>query len=396
MTHRTWANVSAMRVAVALLGVAASACGGEETPASAPTNTAPPEPAGPPPAAYQLEAGEQHVCALRVADGTVRCWGGNNYGQLGMQSPSTVRATREVIPGLRDVTQLASTDYTTCALLRDGTVQCWGRAQYGQLGDGSTADRFAPGPVPGLANVAELTGGMQSFCARLRDGTVSCWGPNMNGEAGGSGEHPQPTAVAGVAGAVQLAAGNNHTCARLENGTVSCWGRDPQGSGGAERPSSGTPTTIPGIDDAEAVFLGSQVSCIRRRGGEVRCFGWNMFNALPGVTEQEVRQPTVVAAFANAQQIAIGSGMFGCLLDGSGQPKCWGTNSFGMLGDATEVDKPAPVDVSGITNARSIHVMGQAACALTMQDEVRCWGANGAQQLGSEINGSNVPVPVAL
>src|SRR5262249_28447722 len=71
-----------------------------------------------------------------------------------------------------------------CALLTDGTVRCWGNNNYGQLGDGTTIEHNTPVAVVGLTGVAEIAVGSAHVCARVTDGTVRCWGYNGNGQLG--------------------------------------------------------------------------------------------------------------------------------------------------------------------------------------------------------------------
>ena len=92
-----------------------------------------------------ITAGANHACTLSVL-GVVRCWGRNDYGELGdgttveSHVPVTVRGLG---PGVVSVRAAASGHYV-CALTRYGAVKCWGRNQYGQLGNGSTTDLHVP------------------------------------------------------------------------------------------------------------------------------------------------------------------------------------------------------------------------------------------------------------
>jgi len=77
-----------------------------------------------------------------------------------------------------------STYLHTCAVLSNGTVQCWGYNQYGELGDGSTTTRTTPVTVGGLTNAVAVSAGTQYSCAVLSDGTAKCWGRNTFGQLG--------------------------------------------------------------------------------------------------------------------------------------------------------------------------------------------------------------------
>lgn len=89
----------------------------------------------------QLVGGNAHVCAL-IQGGTVRCWGSATFGQLGYGNTENIGDDEDpVVAGDVNVggtvIQLAAGAVHTCALLMDGAVRCWGRNQYGQLGYGN-------------------------------------------------------------------------------------------------------------------------------------------------------------------------------------------------------------------------------------------------------------------
>ena len=126
-----------------------------------------------------------HTCAL-TGVGTPYCWGANAWGQVG-DGTTTDRWTPVPVALLPSgVTAVAPGGYHTCALTVAGAVVCWGRNYTGQLGDGTTTDRETPVLVSGLdtGGVALASTGSYHGCALTSDGAVQCWGYNGYGQLG--------------------------------------------------------------------------------------------------------------------------------------------------------------------------------------------------------------------
>ena len=103
----------------------------------------------------EIEAGLDFACARR-GDGTVWCWGSDEFGQLGddeAHAPcgaAPCSTTRVQVAGITSAIDLAAGSEHACALLAEGGVRCWGRNHFGQLGDGTFIDRSTSVEVPGL------------------------------------------------------------------------------------------------------------------------------------------------------------------------------------------------------------------------------------------------------
>ena len=84
-------------------------------------------------------------------------------------------AVQAIIVGIRD---LGAGENHTCATRTDGSLWCWGLNGEGQLGDGTTVDRYVPTRVGTGTNWRSASGGRAHTCATKTDGTLRCWGYN--------------------------------------------------------------------------------------------------------------------------------------------------------------------------------------------------------------------------
>jgi len=130
----------------------------------------------------QIAVGASHSIAL-LSDGSVYGWGDDFYGQLGDGTTATSRPSPILISALsgKGITQVAAGSYHSLALTSGGAVYAWGSNEFGQLGDGTTMDRYSPVLVGGISKVINkiFAGYFQSF-AIANDGTIYTWGNCLN------------------------------------------------------------------------------------------------------------------------------------------------------------------------------------------------------------------------
>ncbi|GIM11546.1 hypothetical protein Vretimale_15034 [Volvox reticuliferus] len=213
---------------------------------------------GPGLTATDIAAGSNHNCALLQPGGIVKCWGYNNYGQLGLGDvidrggvPGHMGAALPAVDLGRgfEATGVACGGRFSCAVSKPlGIVKCWGENLFGQLGQ---ADIFSRGDQPGemgrqLKPISlgkgyvptAITAGIYHACALLQPGgVIKCWGDNDAGATGleetriigdqarEMGDFLNPVNVGSGLNATALTAGFFHTCALLQPGNlVKCWG----------------------------------------------------------------------------------------------------------------------------------------------------------------------------
>ena len=184
----------------------------------------------------KVEPGETHTCIL-LDDGGVMCWGRDNAGQLGNGDTSdTIHApsSNVELPEGRAATDLSVGNHHSCALLDNGSITCWGLNNYGQLGENTTTNRRIPvyAHLPTGSPAVSVSVGPHSSCAILENSSVYCWGHNHYGRLGigvTGGIYQLPMFVEGATNVVDLSLDYDHTCALSENGSISCWGRSKYG-----------------------------------------------------------------------------------------------------------------------------------------------------------------------
>lgn len=385
-------------------------------------------------ASTKSASGTSRTCG--ILSGNVYCWGKNAYGQLGnnktVDSLIPVKVYKEtgVLAG-KEVSDMFAAQDHNCAIAA-GEVYCWGRNNYGQLGDGTNTNRLKPVKVTGALSGKTVTavGGTQYTSCAIAEGKIYCWGSNVYGLVGANSTATSttsfrtPTLVATVANGVSNGLASTYTATELTSGSRAtnmcaiaddkayCWGNNNAGQIGNNTAPSSTIYRAPVAVYTSGVLSGKTLTSISLDGyssdpsspspppythvcavasGAVYCWGENNSGQLGNASTTDTRVPVAVSTsgvLSGKTLTAVVSGIsHSCALSTLGKVYCWGGNSSGQIGDNTTSTRTSPVAVyeeaGALLNATVTSIAGGAnrGCA-TANSKSYCWGLNSDGQIG--------------
>ncbi len=314
------------------------------------------------------------------------------------------------------LTKIATRNGVSCAIA-DGKAYCWGSNQYGQLGSGTTGgEAHLPAPVYAAGvlagkTVTDIAVGLDGYVCAVADGKAYCWGRNRYGQLGNGTTTDSAVPVAVTASGVlsgrtvtKVATGDGHACV-VADGAPYCWGLGGNGRLGHNSTSgSNTPvaTSMAGVLSGKTVTdiqAGSSYTCAFASG--FYCWGANSQGQLGNASNTDSSLPVTVAtggALAGKTPTALLHGPSAHTACGiaSGAAYCWGDGDGYARGDGVTTDSnvPTAVDASGALAGKTLasgSVGTLHGCVLDTAGLAYCWGAD---YTGTSPTSSSTPVAV--
>lgn len=343
-----------------------------------------------------VDQGYDHSCAL-ASGGVAYCWGRNNYGQLG-DGTNDDRPAPVLVNGSLSLASIDGGDQFTCGVTLSGVGYCWGRNNSGQLGNGSTSDSTAPVAVAGGHTWTSISAGDQFACGVNTSNDAYCWGKGTQGQLGDSTNAASTTSPSLVSGSHQwaavLASGNagQHACGITAAGAAYCWGLNGNGQLGTNNTTAtNSPVLVNGGLTWAQISAGGASTCGVTTSGAGRCWGSNYTGQNGDGTTNDSLVPTTVSGGGTWSRIEAGGGAT-CAIRTSGVPYCWGANGLGAIGDGTNNTSHSPVAVAGSYTFTTISIGGGGSCGRTSSSAVYCWGWNAYGQVGNGLTANtNAP-----
>lgn len=387
-----------------------------------------------------VAAGNGFTCGIAANTKYLKCWGQNDYGQVGNNSTTNV-TTPTIIDSSNPYLSVFVGPNFACGLTNSNNLKCWGSNADGQFGDGSVDKKIIPTLVNSNTYTAGSAGGAH-VCMITATGDLSCAGSNSSAQMGNLNNTYKraPTSVLGTetysavtagfghmcglsssnnilscsgynsfgqfgnndvvsASALQnvqknsnysaIASGQFHMCG-IVNGSsqLKCWGKNDSGQVGLD-PTSNPQTAIPSILDSgvgySQVRPGFSHTCGLTLSNTVKCWGNNIYGAIGNNTSgANVITPTAVYDGNTYKSISAGY-LFSCGVTSAGILKCWGDSADGKLGnnDNGTTDSYVPLQIDSADTFLSVSSGLRSSCAITTNNYLKCWGANDSGQLGT-------------
>jgi len=349
-----------------------------------------------------VNAGDQHTCAVKT-NGTLWCWGSANDGRLGNGAAFGNQETpSQESTAATNWAAVEAGNRHTCAIKTNGTLWCWGLDNWGQLGNGADGAQTSPDQESTAAtDWATVSGGQEFTCATKTNGTLWCWGVDSFGKLGNGADGNQISPDQESTAATdwtKVDAGDNHACATKTNGTLWCWGWDSSGQlgNGADGNQISPDQESTSATDWAAVWTANNHTCATKTNGTLWCWGPDTNGELGNGADGSQISPDQESTSATDWKAMTGGSSHSCAVKTNGTVWCWGANFAGQLGNSGRTGLSLSPVQEGTTaaNWKETATGRDHSCAVKTDGTLWCWGRDNSLQLGDGAGSTNQPTPV--
>lgn len=299
-----------------------------------------------------FDAGSEHTLAVKT-DGTLWAWGDNSNGELGDGTNIKKNIPTQIgTPTNWQLISLALGDRHTNIIKTDGTLWAWGYNLYGQLGTGTNANKYVPTKIGIANNWYCVAAGITYTVALKTDGTLWSWGSDTFGRLGnGTGTDSNiPTQIGTATNwqSISVNPNGSHTLAIKTDGTLWGWGENTSRQlGFYTNPGihQQTPIQIGTSNDWQSVASGAQFSLATKTNGTLWGWGSNTYGQLGDGTNINITSPTQIGNETNWQYLSAGN-YFSIALKTDGTYWAWGSNLSGNFGNGTNINNNIPIQIN--------------------------------------------------
>jgi hypothetical protein len=281
-------------------------------------------------------------------------------------------------------------------------IQETGYNYYGELGLGPSGPGglVLPQTLALPQNVVQVSSDYYGALARLSDGSVWGWGGNEKGMLGDGTTEARlsPVQIPALAGVRQVSLGYYHGIALTASGEVLTWGNNEGGelgTGGAEKYNP-TPKPVPGLSGVKSVTASCYVDYAVMNGGTVEAWGANSYGEVGDGTQVIKPKPVPIPGLTEVESIAAGCNSAYALLH-DGTVRSWGDDEYGQVGDGKSGSKRVvlgPVS-PGLSGVAQVGGGDETAVALLASGQVLGWGHNSYGEIpGTKEEEHDSPVPI--
>ena len=333
-----------------------------------------------------VEAGYASSFSI-CSDNTLWAWGWNAQGQLG---DGTTVDKYNPVKIMDDVAAVSADRNSTIAIKTDGSLWAWGSNDSGRLGDGTTIDRLLPVKI--MDDVLAVSSKGYATYAIKTDGSLWAWGLNGSGKLGDGTTTHRNLPVKIMEDVVAISPGGSYTMAIKTDGSLWAWGVQISGEFGDGFGTSQQLFPIKVMDDIITVSAGQRYAFAIKTDGSLWAWGYGGDGQLGDGTTVDKHNPVKILDDVAAVSAGWDHSM---AIKTDGSLWAWGSNKWGELGDDTELAQNILEPMRIRDDVLAVSVGDRYTLVILADKSMWAWGSGGYGVLGDgTTDGRRTPARV--